>query len=1097
MRQFRIALIAVIFLAFSMLAAAQLDALLVREPAVSQSQIAFCYAGNIWVMPKLGGLASRLTTGPGPEMFPKFSPDGKFIAFTGDYDGNEDVYVIPSEGGQIRRITHNPAFDRVAGWFPDGKYLLVASTMESPVNRYSQLYKVPAEGGLPEKLPVPYGEFGAVSEDGSMLAYCPNSEDLRTWKRYRGGDVSRIWLFDLGKKSAVQVGDDKASYSQPMWHGSTLYVLSDRGANERYNVWAYETKTGNWREVTHFSEFDVHFPSIGPEDMVFEAGGQLYTMSIPGEKVLPVKAEVITDAATLRPQNKKVATEVKGADISPSGKRVVLEARGDLFTVPAEHGPTLDLTRTSGVAERFLAWSPDGKWIAYWSDKTGEYELTVRPADGSGDERTVTKLGPGYRYNIFWSPDSKGVAFVDQAMNIELCDVASGTVTKIDKGLWLYHEVQDSGHESLEGFTFTWSADSRYVAWAREVGNRMGAVFIRDTKTGTTSQVTAGFYNDSCPAFDRDGKYLFYLTHRAFDPAYSDLEPTWIYDDGLQIAAVPLDSSIESPLAPRNDAEEAKKNGAAGKEESGKKDGAEASKAPAAVEVDIEGFESRAVLLPPKAGSYANLAAVSGKVLYRRIPPAGSPDDAPSPIVFYDLKEREEKTVVDDAGGFSVGANGEKMLVGEKGDFFIVDVASGQKLDKKLDLSGLEMTVDPRAEWKQIFNDAWRFERDFFYDPNMHGVDWNLMRKRYGALIEQCVTRWDVNYVLGELIGEINSSHTYRGGGDSPRPPERRTGLLGCDFSLENGAFRITKIYAGAPWDVAVRSPLNEPGAIVREGSYLLAVNGQPLDAKSDPWGAFEGLASKTAELAVSDKPSMQGARKILVKTLGEEQDARLRNLAWIESNRLKVDKASNGRLGYIYVPDTMPYGQDELYRQFMGQFNKEGLVIDERFNSGGQIPDRFIELLNRPILNYWHVRDGRDWQWPEYANAGPKVMLINGWSGSGGDCFPYYFREAKLGPLVGMRTWGGLIGLSGSPSFIDGGIVTVPTFSFYTPEGKWAVEGHGVDPDLRIVDDPALMQNGGDPQLDGAIAEAMKLLKEHPPVAPKPPKNPDRSQKQ
>ncbi|MCI4397598.1 MAG: PD40 domain-containing protein [Acidobacteria bacterium] len=1075
---------------------AQLDALLVREPAVSQSQIAFCYGGNIWVMPKSGGLASRLTSGPGPEMFPRFSPDGKFLAFTGNYDGNEDVYVIPSSGGEVRRVTHHPASERVVGWFPDGRSILVASAMESPVNRYSQLYKVSVDGGLPEKLPVPYGEFGAISEDGALLAYCPNSEDLRTWKRYRGGDVSRIWLFNLKEKTGKQVGDEMASYSQPMWHGSTLYLLSDRGANERYNIWAYEMKSGAWREVTHFSDFDVHFPSIGPEEMVFEAGGQLYIMSLESEKISPVKAEVITDAATLRPQSKKVVRELRGWDPSPSAKRVAFEARGEIFTVPAEHGPTLNLTRSSGVAERFPAWSPDGKWIAYWSDKTGEYELAVRLADGSGQERTVTKLGPGYRYNIFWSPDSKTVAFVDQAMNVELCDIATGAVTKIDKGLWLYDEVQDKGHESLMGFTFSWSSDSRYVAWAREVDNRMGAIFIRDTKSGKTSQVTAGFYNDCSPVFDPDGKYLFYLTHRTFDPLYSDLDATWIYADGTQIAAVPLDASVQSPLAPRNDAEEAKKSEDS-KPGADKKEGADENKAPVAVKIDVEGFESRAVLLPPKAGNYANLAAAPGKILYLRMPCSGAAEDARMPVVYYDLKEREEKTVLDDAKGFAVTANGEKLLVSHGDDFSIVDVAPDQKLDKKLDLSGLEMTVDPRAEWKQIFNDAWRFERDFFYDPNMHGVDWNLMRKRYGALIGQCVTRWDVNFVLGELIGEINSSHTYRGGGDSPKPPERPVGLLGCDFRLENGAFRITKIYAGAQWNVAVRSPLNEPGALVKEGSYLLAVNGSPLDPKADPWAAFEGLAGKTAELAVNDKPAMEGARKVLVKTLNEEEDARLRNLAWIESNRLKVEKESNGRLGYIYVPDTMPEGQNELYRQFMGQITKEGLVIDERFNSGGQIPDRFIELLNRPILNYWHVRDGRDWQWPEYSHAGPKVMLINGWSGSGGDCFPYYFREAKLGPLVGMRTWGGLIGLSGSPSLIDGGVVTVPTFSFYTPLGKWAVEGHGVDPDVKVVDDPALMQNGGDPQLDRAIAEALRLLKEHPPVSPRPPQNPDRSQKQ
>ncbi len=1096
MRLFKLAVPSLVFTLSSLAASAQLDARLVQEPAVSATQIAFAYAGDIWVMPKSGGAASRLTTAPGQEHYPRFSPDGKQIAFTGNYDGNEDLYVVPAAGGEVRRVTHHPAPDRMLGWFPDGRSLLFASPMMAGLDRYFQLFRVSAEGGLPERLPVPYGEFGAVSEDGTTLAYCPNSQDLRTWKRYRGGDVSRIWLFDLSARTSRRVGDDGANYSQPMWHGATLYVLSDRDEAKRNNIWAFDTKTGAWRAVTRFTQFDVRFPSIGPSDLVFENGGRLYRIDLATESATEVSVQVVTDAATLRPRTVKVGHLIQAVVPSPTGKRVAVQARGEIFSVPSEHGPTLNLTRTPSVAERYPAWSPDGKTLAYWSDRTGEYELTVRPADGSGAERTVTRLGPGYRYALFFSPDSKKVAFVDQAMVLRWCDIATGAVTAMDRGLWLYDEVQDNGHESLAGFAFSWSPDSRFVAWSREVENRMGALFVHDTRTARTTQLTAGFYYDFSPAFDPGGKYLYYLTRRTFNAVYSDLDVSWIYANGTQLAAVPLRAGEASPLAPRDDQEpppsEAKggdaKAGEGGKPVA-KADGLE--KPPAAVTLEPSGFESRAVLLPPAAGNYSHLSAVSGKVLFLKRPLEGAPEGSPTALTYYDIEKREEKTILDDVDGYEPAAGGEKLLVSRKEEWVFVPVEPEQKFEKPLATGDLEMVVVPRAEWRQIFSDAWRFERDFFYDPKMHGVDWTAMRARYGALVDQCATRWDVNVVLGDLIGELSSSHTYRGGGDAPHAPSRGVGLLGCDFALEGGAYRIAKIYAGAPWDVEARSPLSEPGAGVKEGEYLLAVDGVPVDPKTDPWAAFDGLADKVVQLTVNAKPTEEGARRVLVKTLEDEE--RLRNLAWIEANRLRVEKATGGRVGYLYVPDTMYRGQRELYRQFMGQITKPALVIDERFNSGGQIPDRFIELLNRPVTNYWAVRDGRDWAWPEYSHTGPKVMLINGWSGSGGDCFPYYFREAKLGPLVGRRTWGGLIGISGSPGFVDGGGVTVPTFRFYTPEGKWDVEGRGVEPDVDVVDDPALMQDGADPQLDRAVAEAMRLLEVHPPAKPARPANPDR----
>ncbi|MCJ7440303.1 MAG: PDZ domain-containing protein [Thermoanaerobaculaceae bacterium] len=1087
-----------LFVCAAVPALAAIDARLTRQPAVSATQIAFVYAGDVWVAPKAGGVAQRLSTPKGEESFPRFSPDGSLIAFTGNYDGNEDIYVVSAGGGVPKRLTHHPMTDRTLNWYPDGKSILYASPMASGSQRFNQLYKLSIDGGPPERLSLPYGEFGEVSPDGKTLAFVPNSQDFRTWKRYRGGWVSRIWLFDLTTHASRPVGDDRANYSQPMWHGSTLYFLSDRDANKRNNVWALDTKTGKIRQVTTFSEYDVHFPSVGPSDIVVENGGRLFLLDLASEKAREVKIEVVTDRATLKPQVEKVGDLIASADISPSGKRAVFEARGDVFSLPAEHGPIYDLTRTSGVAERFPAWSPDGKQLAYWSDRSGEYELVVRNADGSGDERTVTKLGPGFRYSLFWSPDSIKLVFADQAMNINMCDVATGAVTRMDKGLYMFEG-------QLGGFTVSWSADSRWVAYGRDLANRKSAIFIYDTQEKKLSQVTSGFYDDSGPAFDPDGKYLYYASSRSFEASYGT-DITWIYANPDNLVAVPLRLDVASPLAPRDDVEEGKKAEAKtddkkdeGKKEDAKKaeEGKEAAKSdkgekkdekpakPEPVKIDLAGFEQRVVVLPPKAGRYADLQALSGKLFYRRLPRTGS-DEEKSPLVFYDLKEREEKTVLPDVDGYQIAAGDEKILVAKKKDFAIIDPKPDQKMEKKLATSELEMTVDPATEWHQIFNDAWRFERDFFYDPNLHGVNWNEMRTRYGALLDGCVTRSDVNFVLGELIAELNSSHTYRSGGDLEKGEKRGVGLLGADFTLENGAYRIKKIYDGAPWDAEVRSPLLEPGLKVKEGDYLLAVNGAMVDTTRDPWAAFDGLAGKDVMLTVNDRPTMTGTRQVLVKTL--ESEARLRNLAWINANRLQVEKATGGRIGYIYVPDTAEDGQRELYRQFLGQLGKDGLVIDERFNSGGQIPDRFVELLNRPVTNYWAVRDGKDWQWPPAAIPGPRVMLINGWSGSGGDCFPLYFKMANLGPLIGRRTWGGLIGISGAPDLVDGGNVTVPTFGMYSTDGKWLVEGHGVDPDIDVVDDPAKMWDGGDPQLDRAIDELMRLLKEKPPVVPKRP---------
>jgi tricorn protease len=1069
----RLALAAIV--AAGPLAHAQIDARLMRYPAISEHHIAFTFAGDIWLVDKTGGLAWRMSTPRGEEIFPRFSPDGKELAFSGNYDGNMDVYVMPVTGGVPTRVTHHPMADRMIDWYPDGKSLLFASGMQSGRNRFNKLFKVGKQGGLPEALPVPYGELGAISPDGKTLAYLPVTTDFRTWKRYRGGMASEIWFFDLEKKTASRLPSDHGSNdSMPMWHGDTLYFLSDRDASKRNNIWAYNLKTQACRQITFFKEFDVHFPAIGPADIVLEAGGRLHRLALPSETLSEVKIEVVTDMATLKPRQENASKLIQNASPSPQGKRAVFEARGELFSVPADKGYVINLTGTPGVAERFPAVSADGKQVAYFSDRSGEYELCVRPADGSGSERQVTHLGPGFRYHIHWSPDGKRVVFADQTMAIQLCDLETGKVQRVDKGLFMMDG-------SLDEFQVNWSADSRWFTYAIDTENRNNVIKLYDTRSSQLAQVTSPFFNAGAATFDPAGDYLFLTTGQHFAPAYSDLDNTWIYPASTRLAAIPLRKDVASPIAPRNDADAAKEEKKDDKKED-RKDKKEEKAEIRPVEIDLDGLEGRMVLLAPAAGYYSDLAAVKGKLIYRRAASESQEGPAKANLFIYDFEEREEKTILAEVEQATLTTDGKKLLVKRQGGYAFIEPKAEQKGDKKLPTTDLPMTVDPKAEWRQIFNDAWRMERDMFYDPGMHGVDWAAMKVRYGKLIEDCVTREDVNFVLGELIAELSASHTYRDGGDLEVAARVGTGLLGADFTLENGAFRIKRILRGAAWDAQAKAPLAQPGLKVKEGDYLLAVNHNRLDPAQDPWAAFQGLAGKTVLLTVNDKPTLEGARELLVETIPSE--AQLRYQAWVEGNRQYVAKASNGTMAYVYVPDTGIGGQTDLVRQFRGQWTLPGLIVDERFNSGGQIPDRFVELLGRKTLNHWAVRDGKDWQWPMVAHNGPTAMLINGWSGSGGDAFPFYFKQAGLGPLIGRRTWGGLIGISGSPQLIDGGSVTVPTFGIYSEAGKWIIEGFGVEPDLEVIDDPGLLAQGKDPQLDRAIAEVAAALKKNPPAA-------------
>lgn len=1076
---------------------AQNNAGLFRYPDVSATQIVFAYANDIWVVSKDGGNAIKLSSPPGVESYPKFSPDGKSIAFTGNYDGNNDVYVMPVNGGIPLRITAHGFTDRVVDWTNDGKNILFASSRESGKERFNQFYTVPATGGADTKLPLAYAEFGSYSPNGNQMALVFRTQVGRNWKRYRGGWKADICVYNFQNNTAEYISQQTdAGYEYPMWHGNSIYFLSDRGPEEKMNLWRYNLDAKSFEQVTKFTGYDIHYPSLGPDDIVFEAGGKLYLYSFASEQQKEVRINAVTDDAMMKPKLETVDNLIQHYAISPDGKRILFEARGDIFSVPATDGFVKDITRTSGVAERYPAWSPDGKQVAYWSDASGEYELYVANPTIENSARKLTAYGKGYRYNLYWSPDSKKLAFIDKAMRIKIYDIATNQTTDVDNAL----RYTDG---ALENFLISWSPDSRWITYARDLDNQHNAVFIFDYKNKKVKQALSGYYNCYSPVFSEDGKFLYVVITDNFQPYYSDMDNSFIYANSSKIGVISLMKSTPSLLAPKNDtvaikpdaANEAKdKNTASGKDKKAEKkdqadDGDDTTKN---VDIDFDGLEQRLELLSMDAGNYGKLATVKGKIIYLKMPNTGAPDNAKSSLKYYDIDNREEKTILDEVDNFLLAANGEKLLVAKGNSYAVIAPDADQKFDKPLHTGEMQMMVDPQQEWQQIFTDAWRIERDYFYDSTMHGVDWAAVKTKYASMLKDAKTREDVDFILGEMIGELSASHTYHGGGDLQEPKHESVGYLGVNWEADGSFYRIKKIIHGAVWDAEVHSSLDAQGITIKEGDYILAVNGVPLTTSQEPYSVFQNLAGKTVELTYNSIPTFTNSKTAIVQTM--EDEYRLRNLAWIESMRKHVDSATNGEVGYIYVPSTGIDGQDELIRQFSAQWDKKALIIDERFNNGGQIPDRFIEMLNRSPLAYWAVRDGKSWPWPPNANFGPKVMLINGWSGSGGDAFPDYFRKKGLGPLIGERTWGGLIGVSGAPTLIDGGTITVPTFRMYNLDGTWFKEGHGVDPDIEVREDLGAMAKGIDPQLERGISEIKNLIQTKGFTAPAHPAYQDRT---
>jgi len=1077
----------------------QLSARLLRYADVSNTQIAFVYGGDIWLMSRSGGTAHQLTHSLGEESWPRFSPDGKEIAFSASYNGNMDVFVMPVGGGVPTRVTYNSFDDRMVEWHPDGKRLLFASKRESGRQSYSQFYLVGKAGGMPEKLSIPYGELASFSPDGSSLAYITKITENYPFKRYRGGLSSDILLYDLQGNKAETLTNSHAIDGKPAWVGDQLFYLSDAGENMRLNVWEYDLAEKKGKQVTFMEDFDISSLAASNKELIFEAGGSLYLMDAISKEYKTVDVNVSSDLSLEMPRSVKVGESIRNMSASPEGKRVIFEARGELFNVPVKEGYVLNLTHSSGAFDMLPAWSPDGKNIAYWSDRSGEYELYVQDPGMEKDAVQLSSRGKGFGYQPYWSPDSKKIAFIDESNDISIIDVESKTTVVVGNYRW------NLGHGSRFGYPISWSPDSKWLAFTEGMDNSHSAIFLYNLENQQKLQATGGFFDDAFPVFSTDGKYIFFLTDRNMQPVYSDMDDeTWVYPNATQVAAMALTAETPSLLAAKNDSlekeekkEEKDKEEKADKKKKGKeKDGEEKEESgdkKVEVKIEAQGLESRVELLPPKAGNLGWMASFEGKLVYLRHPNSGSGSRDAS-LAYYDMKEREEKSIMSGVQRAKLSADGKMILVRAGGKYGVIKAAEKQKIEKPIPTGDLAMELVPKEEWRQIFNDSWRRYRDFFYDPQMHGVDWDAMRVQYGALVNDARSRWDLSFIGSNLLAELSAGHTYTFGQGPDQVKRISTGFLGIDWELTDKGYRIQRIPKPAVWDTEVRSPFDKAGSKISVGHYIHAVNGIPLDPARDPYASFEGLAGKTVSLSTSSTGNSQELVQTVIKCLSQGEEVNLRYLEWIETNRKRVEELSGGKLGYIYMSNTAYRGTLELVRMFYGQLDKDGFIIDERFNGGGSLADRFLELLQRPVVYNLHWRHGKDHTHPVKTNTGPMGMLINGWAGSGGDGLPWAFQELEAGPIVGERTLGILVGPATGHQLIDGGGITVPGARLYDNDGHWFWEGEGVAPDVEVWDDPNILMQGRDPQVERVVKEVLNLLETQSPEMTPAPEREDRT---
>lgn len=1042
------------------------DTRLLSKPAISKDKIAFIYAEDLWTANKDGSNPRRLTIDEGIETNPVFSPDGSQIAFNAEYDGNVDVYVVPAIGGIPERLTWHPYSDIVRDFTPDGSRVLFSSQRNTFTNRHSQLFEVSINGGQVKELEIPTAFSADYSPDGKFIAYTPLYEAFNQWKNYRGGTTSRIWIYNTQDKSVTEIPKPEAGSNdtKPQWMGDKIFFKSDR--NGEFNLFSYDVKTKQIEQLTDYKDFPVIDLAAGDGDIIFEQAGYLHVFNPETEKAEKLKIGIATDLLELRPRFVKGDKYIRSASISPTGARVVMDFRGEIVTIPAENGDISNITSSPGAHEKNPVWSPNGKYIAYFSDESGEYQLFIQDQSSGKISKKIKLSGTGFYAYPNWSPDSKKISFVDNGRNLYIVDIDTDKISRVATDV----RYIPGPFRDLFG---DWSHDSNWIAYTIITGTSFEQAFVYSLPENKSYPITDGLSSVSSPEFDPSGKYLYLLASTDagpvvnwFDLSSQDMEMT------NSIYLVTLQKEVESPFARENDVEKIQQ--AEEEKEEDSKDKKEPKAAP--LKIDFEGIDSRIVNVPVPPGMYENLQAPKEGMLYYISHEPHDPDKGT--LHKYDLSEREDKEVLT-ALAYEISANGEKIFFNSEDKYWIAPLDKIQE-KKALNTSEIQVKIDPPAEWANIFNEAWRVNRDYFYDPGMHGVDWEAMREKYQAFVPHVAAKSDLYGVMEWMFSELGvGHHRFSGTGDQLNTTETvEGGLLGANYTIENNRYRISKIYGGLNWNPEMRSPLTEPGVNVNVGDYILAVDGKEVKAEDNLYKFFENTANKIVMLTVSPDISMKNSRQVKVTPL--ENEWALRNRDWVEGNMEKVHKASNGRVAYVYVPNTGDAGHEYFKRYFFPQADKDAIIIDERFNGGGQLADYYIDILKKPEQAYWDFRHGKDLKSPSASIQGPKVMIIDETAGSGGDYLPWMFRKFDLGTIVGKRTWGGLVGILGYPDFIDGGSVTAPNLAFYTEDG-FSIENEGVAPDVEVEQWPSEVIAGKDPQLEKAIEIALKKLEENP----------------
>ncbi len=1112
---------------------------LLRFPTTNGSQIVFCYAGELYTVAKEGGIARRLTSGPGYTSFPRFSADGKQLAYTSQYDGNTEVYVMPGEGGVPKRITTTATLGRddvsdrmgpnniVMTWENTKPLVVFRSRMRTFNSFIGELYTASLDGDLPQQLPVPRGGFASFSPDDSKMVYNRVFREFRTWKHYRGGMADDVWMFDFKTGQVTNLTNDPSQDICPMWGpDNRIYFISDRDG--RMNLFSTDLTGKDTKQLTTFKDYDIKFPSIGKDAIVFEQAGYIWRYDLASGQSAVVPIDIKEDFASGRSAMVDASKHVESATSAPDGQRVIVVARGDLYSVPAKDGAPRNLTRTSNAHERDAVWSPDGKWIAYNSDATGENELYVRSQDGKGEPTQLTNNADTYFYAAIWSPDSKKLMWSDRKQRLRTLDVASKAVT----------EIVQSKEAEIRGYD--WSPDSQWIAYAIQEENGGDRVYLYSVAEKKATPVTDEWYSADNPTFSDDGKYLMLTSGRDFKPLFDQTDFGNIYRDLERVYLVTLAKETENPLGPRSDevgkkkdkdkekaddkdkdkdkAKDADKDKAKPDKKAGddakkddNKDKEPPAKKPVTVKIDLDGIHDRLIALDISSANYSNLRMVNDRIFYMRRTVAddrGDDDDAGPDsrryhLCSYSLEDRKE-TVLGDVSNYEITYDGKKMLVKVGKEYAMIDLPKDKielKDDKagkdfRLKLAGLDMKLDRHAEWTQIYNECWRQMRDFFYAPNMNGVDWKAMRDKYGALVPFVNHRNDLTYLLGELIAELNNGHAYVGGGERPETPRIKLGLLGAELARDpaSKAYKIVRILPGENWNKSARSPLTAIGVNVKAGDFILAVNGTPVSSVANIYDALIGTADKQVILRVNSKPSDDGARDITVVPVADESPLYYR--AWVQKNVDEVSKKTNGEVGYIHIPDMGQGGLNEFTKQYFPQIRRKGLIIDVRGNGGGFVSPLVIDRLRRALVMVEIARNGTPQTNPPQTFIGPMVALCDEFSASDGDIFPYRFKSNGMGKLIGKRTWGGVVGIRNSLPLTDGGFLNRPEFAPFSKDGKeWVIEGHGVDPDIVVDNDPSKEFHGEDQQLNRAIEEIQKDMKAKPySLPPGPPPYPNRN---